>query len=108
MSDEDTREERSIFSDSVEGCVKQLANSRKVLEKEEHTRKMLEKQEHTTKEEVNPGQEGKFPYDSRCYRWHYSYNLGNNRRAEGEFIIPVIAQKAILLIYFIHLDVKIH
>ena len=37
-----------------------------------------------------------------------SYNLGNNRRAEGEFIIPVIAQKAILLIYFINLDVKIH
>ena len=60
MSDEDTREERSIFS--VEGCVKQLVNSRKVLEKEEDTRKMLVKQEHTTKEE------GKFPYDSRCYR----------------------------------------
>ena len=61
-SDEDTRGERTIFSDSVEGCVKQVANSRKVIEKEEDTRKMLEKQEQTTKEE------GKFPYDSRCYR----------------------------------------
>ena len=67
-SDEDTQGERNIFSDRVEGCVKQVANSRKVLEKEEDTRKMLVKQEHTTKEEVNPGQEGKFPYDSRCYR----------------------------------------
>ena len=66
VSDEDTREERSIFS--VKGCVEKQEHSRKVLEKQEHTRKMLEKQEHTTKEEVNPGQEGKFPYDSRCYR----------------------------------------
>ena len=68
VSDEDTREE-SIFS--VKSCV----------EKQEHTRKVLE-HEYTTKDEVNLGQEGKFPYDSRC--------------AEGEFIIPVIAQKVIL------------
>ena len=94
VSDEDTREE-SIFS------------VKSTVEKQEHIRKVLE-HEYTTKDEVNLGQEGKFPYDSRCYRWHYSYNLGNNRQAEGEFIIPVIAQKAILLIYFIHLDVKIH
>ena len=66
VSDEDTREDRSIFS--VEGCLKKQVNSRKVIEKEEHTRKMVEKQKHTRKEEVNPGQEGKFPYDSRCYR----------------------------------------
>ena len=64
VSDEDTREE-SIFS--VKGCVEKQEHSRKVLEKQEHTRKVLE-HEYTTKEEVNLGQEGKFPYDSRCYR----------------------------------------
>ena len=90
MSDEDPRDDGSIFS--VKSCLEKQANSRIVIEKEEHTRQMVEKQKHTKKEEFNPGQAGKFPYDSRCYRWHYSYNLGNNRRAEGEFIIPVIAQ----------------